>query len=142
MVSKVDKALQQAVAMYRGCTKLVKLWENASPASAFAGQTLALNLGAYDAVAVVFQAVNDKAYEFVECCRVSHNGVASVIRNTNSANISSGNIGAHLRKYEVKTSNIYFSDNVYSHSSGYSTMNGGCIPLVVYGIKLSGGGRP
>lgn len=140
MTNKVDKALQQAVAMYLGCTRLVKLWENASPTSLFAAQTVSMDLSGYDAVAVVFEVTNDQAYEFVECCRINHNGVASVIRNTASANISSGSIGAHLRKYEVVTSGIYFSGNVYSHANSYSTNNSGCIPLAVYGVKLSGGG--
>lgn len=129
------KTAEEALANLGGIS-MELLWENASPTSEFGAQTINLDLSKYDAVEIIFRA--DKSFDstFSETCLVSGGtGVASVIRNTTTDNMMTGIIGAHIRRYSVKTDGITFTGSVYSYTTDYHGNNNGCIPYIIYGIK-------
>lgn len=103
------------------------LWTNASPSSAFAAQTIALDLSGYDFVMVVFQHwtssdVNNSAF-----CRVGAYG-----------RIESHDYSLAYRDYHPEATGVYFNVGILVASYGSSSVQqntSAVIPLQIYGIK-------
>lgn len=103
------------------------LWTNASPTSAFAAQTVALDLSGYDFVMVVYQHwtvadVNNSAF-----CRIGKYG-----------RLLSHDYTLAYRDYRPETTGIYF--NIGVEVATYKSSNviqnaSAVIPLQIYGIK-------
>jgi hypothetical protein len=109
-------------------SKWVKLWENASPTSEFAAQTVSLSLDGYDFVMVVFQHwtsnnVNNSAF-----CRVGEYG-----------RLLSYDWTLAYRDYHVETTGIYFNIGLYvttyNDRNSVGQTGAAVIPLQIYGIK-------
>lgn len=110
-----------------GMSKWVKLWENASPSSDFAAQTISLDLTGYDFVMVVYQHwttsnVNNSAF-----CRIGEYG-----------RLMSHDYTLAYRDYHLETTGVYFNIGllVATYNSSNVTQNtSAVIPLQIYGIK-------
>ena len=108
-------------------SKWTLLWTNASPTSAFAAQTISIDLSAYDFVMVVYQHwtssdVNNSAF-----CRVGQYG-----------RLLSHDYTLAYRDYHPETTGIYFNVGlvVATYNNSNVTQNtSGVIPLQIYGIK-------
>lgn len=127
-----------------GGISITKLWENASPTSAFAAQTISLDLSGYDFVDIVYygrtgpnDALSANGY-YTARCPVGEFGslqVATLIGGTASYHWIS------CRAFEVTTSGIefgygryiYFSYTTAGDNGGYSETTN--IPYRIYGIK-------
>ena len=123
-----------------------KVWENASPTSSFAAQTIALDLTEFDAVIIkwetdsnsrypVFQTVNPTDLIPVGSKKSCIAVMGSDFSNSNDAK------NLCLRSVSVDTSGVRFYDgsenNVYNGGSTKfgSSRNALMVPLAIYGIK-------
>lgn len=110
-----------------GMSKWSLLWENASPTSDFAAQTIPLDLSGYDFVMVVYkhwttENVNNSAF-----CRVGQYG-----------RLLSHDYTLAYRDYHPETTGIYFNVGlvVATYNNSNVTQNtSAVIPLQIYGIK-------
>lgn len=93
--------------------QIVKLWENASPTSAFANQTLTLDFSSYDLVIILFSLDSNNRSVSPAILPVGHPG-ASAFQN-------------NVRTFLVHTNSINF--DTVSPSSAVM------IPYVIYGVK-------
>lgn len=113
--------------------QMVKLWENASPTSAFSPQTLSLSLAGYTAVLIYFRNhISAGTYMDYETSAIAEVG-KKYVHNT------AGETGyEHTdRSFSVSTGGITF-ENCYFAGAGASsltTSNRCLIPLRIYGIK-------
>lgn len=114
-------------------TKL--LWTNASPSSAFANQTLTLDLSSYDAVEVEFGYSKDYPNDSVVVrSLIGHTGTAYMQANMSNSN---GYLLAISRSFIPYTDSIaiYPCYWKYSNEKTNSTHNDYAIPTRIYGIK-------
>lgn len=93
--------------------QIVKLWENASPTSAFANQTLTLDFSSYDLIIILFNLDSNNRSVSPAISSVGHPG-ASAFQN-------------NVRTFLVHTNDIQFD----SVSPSSAVM----IPYVIYGMK-------
>lgn len=93
--------------------QIVKLWENASPLSAFANQTLTLDLSSYDLIIILFNLDSNNRSVSPAIVPVGHPGASSFQNN--------------IRTFLVHTNDINF--DMVSPSSA------AMIPYVIYGVK-------
>lgn len=124
-INDIDKSVQNLIKMTNAKATITKLWENASWTSAFANQKITLDLSGYDYVMVIF-----------------NQNVSSNTRMTPPIISPAANGGGIINAADG--SRRYFTNNYTSvnFDTVYPT-NGAanCIPLFIYGIKLSGGVR-
>ena len=113
-----------------GAMSMELLWENASPNSAFAGQTINLDLSGYE---FVYIAVSD--YYADAICRVGKSSLLQTILDVYAS--YNGYFIACTRSFAVTDSGVVFSSG-YQKSSGQNTSseaNGRNVPIRIYGIK-------
>lgn len=112
------------------------LWTNASPTSAFAAQTISLDLSRYDAVEI-------------EVIASRTSGKMGVCRLFFGAPVSQGLIvlgddaTKHARDVTLYSDGITFQNGYYQYmASGSAKTNDGgqAMPYKIYGIELLGGG--
>ena len=96
-----------------GGISLTKLWENASPTSAFANQTLTLDLSSYDLVIILFNLDKNN-------------------RSISPAIVPIGHPGASSHGNDVRTFLVHTNDINFDTASPNSTV---MIPYVIYGVK-------
>lgn len=130
-MSVLDNALQ---ALF-GMTHKEILWENASPTSSFAAQTIDLNLSEYDAIEI-------------EAGKMTTSLVVNSFKISKSDNYDVLNLqflyGANSRLYGYyRPVEIRISENRLIFNAGYIASdsqdvqnNISCIPLRVFGMKL------
>ena len=108
-----------------GATSMELLWENASPGSDFAAQTIALDLSGYDHV-IIEAVANVAGWAIVQSftCRV---GVDSCLLIPSNAVLNN-------RSFTTSTTGIRFDGG----SSGANALNNCCVPIRIYGIKMAG----
>lgn len=103
------------------------MWANASPTSAFAAQTVGLDLSDYDAVKVEFYASDFAAncWEF---------GTVGAVRRTQAFMAVNGR---HVRNFLATSTGVVFSKGEASsgQSTGVGDNNGTMIPQRIFGIK-------
>lgn len=136
-MSILDNALQ---ALFKMAYKEI-IWENASPASSFADQTIALAaLADYDAVMIQFG--NSTTVPETTSYQI-------FLKNKSGYAITYSNLQAETYIYmrsrivDVNVANVIFGD-CYAHAvvnQSASVQNNFAIPQVIYGLKLSGGGQ-
>ena len=117
-------SLQSSVeeALVNSGLKMDLLWENASPTSTFAPQTISLNFSHYKLILIYFNfAINDQAKTSALAKML---GLYSVIDK------SGNNIVG--RTFEIRDNNIIRFD---SAQYGTNTNNDFLIPSVIYGVK-------
>lgn len=117
-----------------GGISIVKLWENASPTSNFAKQTIDLDLSDYDFVEIVALSGNSLS-------NITHTiktliGMGGAFRT--DINVSNSAItGIALRSYTTKANGVTFNDATYkSGATGSPSINNNYLtPYILYGIK-------
>lgn len=125
MVSKVDKAIQQLLEMNldtKGSkAEIDLLWENASPASAFANQTIRLDLSRYGMAMVICNPGTGMAGRVLPAvfCQIPGSGVA-----TGTQAISGTVYGRFFKAYP---DHVQFDD---------CNATGMVIPRYIYGVKI------
>lgn len=109
----------------------VLLWENASPTSAFAAQTVQLNLSSYDAVFIYYQNSTPKSYG----SPIILVGTPEYVFRFSSNN--GNNQRYFTRSATVTTSGVEFSACQYFQqgSSNGTAQNTDLVPVKIYGIK-------
>ena len=123
-INDIDSSIQNLIKMTNAKVALTKLWENASWTSAFASQKITLDLSGYDYVMVIFnQNTSSNTRMTPPIISPAENGGGII-------NAADGS-----RRYFTNNYTFVNFDAVYP-AGGTSN----CIPLFIYGIKLSGGG--
>lgn len=112
-------------------SKWTLLWTNASPTSAFATQTIPLNLSGYDAVAIEFcLSKSDNATTKTYLCKIGKTTQCDFMLTSYSR------IGSFSRAAIVSSTGVTFSSGIVRNSEVAPVdTNDGCIPLHIYGIK-------
>lgn len=114
---------------------LIQIWENASPSSSFAAQTISLDLSGYTAIAVMFHYsnatetsgvrmafVDGSAYEAAQFNGIQNSGITYVSRRTFTVTAAGVDFAAAYHKATNSTASV-------------SADNGYMIPVAIYGIK-------
>lgn len=124
-IDEIDIGMQNLIKMINAKVALTKLWENASWTSAFANQKITLDLSGYDYVMVIFNQNTSSNTRMTP---------PIISPAANGGGIISAADGS--RRYFTNNYTFVNFDVVYP-AGGTSN----CIPLFIYGIKLSGGVR-
>lgn len=103
----------------------VELWTNPNPTSNFAAQTVALDLSAWNVIAVITKFNATSASETIHMIRVGYQCV------TNAVNIGS-NAYVAKRTATVSTSGVTFAQG-YRNTTGTSGTEY-CVPVAIYGV--------
>lgn len=112
------------------CIEKKLLWTNASPASAFAAQTVVLDLSEYDGVEIVYK-INANRYDTK----------SSIHYKTDEAGILTGSfVDAAMfadRRINVLPTYVYFGPawSLYAKSMSNAQENTTIIPKRIYGVK-------
>lgn len=111
-------------------SKWVLLWENASPTSLFAAQTIALDLSGYDAVLVTAKHWADNDSRLNQIAFVGADRMILTVQSPTDIRIQT------LRLYYVSTTGVRFEGGKGMNNSG-GTYNSdyAALPLAIYGIK-------
>jgi len=115
------KLLNDALTLKAQCTLL---YTNASPGSAFAAQTLALDLSAYDSALVEYY-VNVSTLGYLPSIRV-----AIGRENLMAMTIADGS--RYTRNVSVNAAGLTFGD---AYLNGQSVSNASNVPLRIFGVK-------
>lgn len=128
----VDKGDEASKALANTKVSMTLLWENASPASEFAAQTIALDLSGYDSVQVEF----DESWQAITSrINVGKNGGVDQIGDI-YRDVAAYFYVAH-RDIRVTTAGVTFGSRLYKYANGQwpGTANNSLIPFRIYGIK-------
>lgn len=129
-----------ALGLQTGCLRMVKLWENPSPASAFAQQTVAVDLNGYDGVAVYakssvsddaelsgplpFETPDEGGAEDYAAGKLYHTALNSLSQ-----------LDVRVRGFRAVRTGVSFGDCVcYGTSMITGSLNEVCIPVRIYGV--------
>lgn len=117
-----------------GTSPVVLLWENASPTSAFAEQTIALDLSKYDLVMVQFLRVNSTTAMRVNSAIIGVGDSGCLIDLMTSA---SAVPTVMMRTFEMSDSGITFGGALtqLTNKTERTVSPTYCIPIRIYGIK-------
>jgi hypothetical protein len=111
-----------------GGTSLTKIWENASPTSAFTAQTLTINtLSNYDWYVIIYKFYTTINYALMEFSAV---GNGTIINMADAGSV-------YRRNVEYSTNNLMISGVNGTRISGAADIsdNKYLIPLMIYGVK-------
>lgn len=110
------------------------LWENASPTSEFAEQTLQIDLSEYDEVEIVTRHNQTSANRGMYKCRVGDSIRIAEITNSMSETVY---LGAVVRNFTVNKDGINVTGTYYRNTNTLPIVLGTTflIPLAIYGIK-------
>ena len=115
------------------------LWTNSSPTSAFAAQTISLDLSGYDEIEVEYSDLNDASHgdKMPQIkARVGERGLMGATFGSAGADYGSGSIYNATRRFAIGSSGITFDGGHGAVASGsYSARNDVCVPLRIYGIQ-------
>lgn len=133
MRSIIDKALQAVLKMLKKKDERVLLWQNASPSSDFAAQTIKLSLKDYDAILLKHKYTKATAYYGVQFIEVGDSATVYQIASAKAASLS------YLsRDVKVTTSGVTieagYGKTIYSTSAGGASASN-LIPVEIYGVK-------
>lgn len=121
----------------QGITKEL-LWENASPTSSFAVQTISIDLSKYNFVIVEAQFASSADIRTQVSARTPKSSGSNTV---NRIGIGTGGTSAPFmyyvyRNFTVNSAGVYFGEGYRSKSSMAEEMNNGyCVPLAIYGVK-------
>lgn len=130
-MSVLDNALQ---ALFSMAHKEI-LWENASPTSSFAAQTIDLNLSEYDAIEI--EAGKMTTSLVVNSFKISKSDNYDVL-NLQFLYGANSKLYGYYRPVEVRISEnrLIFNGGYITSDSQDAQNNISCIPLRVFGMKL------
>jgi hypothetical protein len=126
-------ATNEAAARKALGTNPVLLWENKSPTSTFAGQSVSISGGAYNAYVVVAQTSANTDDRVMLPAVISYKGKAGFLQG-----FPNNKIGR--RKFAVNTAgtSVTFSATEYGNTYGGSTTeNEYIVPMYIYGMYLT-----
>lgn len=113
------------------------LWENASPTSQFAAQTISVDYSAYERIMIFYNLTNSNYRQLLTGIDVATTGgvlmrttvdPAIAIVDTRSFNLSGGN--------QITWTDCYHSQmKTGSTPVAFSTINTSCIPFRIYGVR-------
>jgi hypothetical protein len=124
--------------------EMVKVWENASPESAFTNQTISVNLSQYSMVAIEYRKHRNVASLDIVYCVV---GGSYAISGATDRESNYNYFYLAQRKYTINNAGVTVSNNSLSNYIALyitsSTLKGSsdtalkdfCIPVRIYGIK-------
>lgn len=126
--------------------KLTLLWENASPASAMANQTITLASADYDFLFIECQTIVSSQYYRASVIvqrpsKANYEEKASIVM-VHSNGQSAKLVGRYFycdNSYSKLNIGEGYSTDLYktnSHSHSFSTSNLACCPIKIYGVKL------
>lgn len=131
---KIDKAIQQ---LFKQSVKLVKLWENASPASAFVAQSIKTNLSGHDFIGIVFRLNTSNNRQVTTAVAPLSSGQGEITL----AQGGSPYMVQYYRPFTLTASSVDFNHGFLGYPSKSEVQNdAAAIPLKIYGAKLIGGG--
>ena len=110
------------------------LWENASPTSDFAAQTITLDLSQIDFVKIIYKTMTTSVSDYI--FEVSVNSSATIINFVNTAYSSVVQVSS--RDLTINSNEIIFGDcanKQISSASAAATLNSRIIPIKIYGVK-------
>lgn len=123
------------IAYVNGGMKMDLLWTNPSPTSAFAAQTVSLDLSEYDLVLVYICASNQTTGGTL-LLKVDDNIGFSQVRYNNGT--GAGDYGICNRFVKALTTGVVFSTGYWQTSMGsMSQYDALSIPQKIYGIKMT-----
>lgn len=133
-----DMLSDDVTALSLGGISITKLWENASPTSTFAAQTIALDLSVYDAVEIYYYGQLDHLGYGYRSARFSM-GIQGAITHAEPI----GNLAYILsatRRVKATTTGVVFGTGYSTYVGASSTTptnpdNADCVPYQIYGIK-------
>lgn len=131
--SIIDKALQAILKMLQKKDERVLLWENASPNSAFAPQTLTItNLSSYQSYMILYRFHTTLDMNLTESAEV---GAGTIMNMCDAGSI-------YRRNVTYQANGLTISDVSGTKVSGAADIadNKYLVPAKIYGIKSSGGG--
>ena len=135
----IDKAIQQ---LFKQSVKIVKLWQNASPESAFLPQKISVDLTPYNLILMIFKSY--VSYEYKLSALFDKGDAAVICINSSGLGINRGGLFASNRIIESSdNTGIMVGKGVYLPTAGTSSTdrNDSLLPFEIYGIKiLTGGG--
>ena len=137
-MSMLDKALQTLL----GMAHKEILWKNASPSSNFSKQKINLNLSGYDAAVIkAVEQVNGDDYRKNTIFQICENNEQSTLLGIGAFETGKTTVAIE-RSFKVMPSGVDFNNAYYRNidSTGGTTANDSYVPLIIYGIKLLGGG--
>lgn len=131
--SSTDYATQWSSPSNAGCIQMELLWTNPNPSSAFAAQTIALDMS-YDAFIISFTSSPGSSSVLVTSVLVGQSCVAQYLAGTNGE--ASGNLVAFKRTAIKGSTGIEFTRVVFASGSwaDYSAQTV-LVPFQIYGIK-------
>lgn len=138
MANLVDSAIQQ---LFKDGCKIVKLWENASPTSNFSAQKIPIvNLLDHRFLMVIGRLSTTNTYPAVSVADTKSTIAGELMRFINLR--SESTTSSIYRSYAIEDTGISFSDCALKagESGELITSNAYDIPVILYGIKLLGGG--
>ena len=115
------------------------LWENASPTSSLAAQSIDLNLDSFSLVRVVY--ISGIDYPYVKYMYDFHLGETAILSGVNSLVAGdTGNSYFYARKVNVNSGGVVFESGyerkVNVTDPNYAVLNdGSIIPILIYGIR-------
>lgn len=120
-MSLLDKALQAILKMLKKKDEWVLIWQNASPTSTFAPQTINLDLSSYDEVRIVCNAGASMATRMLP----------SLVIPIESGGVISNQVIANSSVLRTR----YFKTSATSIICDSSTVDADIVPMFIYGRK-------
>ena len=113
---------------------LEKLWENESPTTEFAAQTVPLDLSQYELFLVTAMEQNTSEGTYRELSFLAFKNVLSVLQGVF---VGGYGPGADTRPFQILENGVNFSDARRSYNNQNNMVfNSSLIPHQIYGIKL------
>lgn len=126
-----DKALQQLLKL---AIEVKTLWTNASPLSSFNEQDISLNISNYSHLAVL-AILSSKSYTQKTFVVKNKNGGLIDFAYGNGSSVAN-----YYRTFSFGENKITFNQGWLSTVSADSRNNEAAVPIVIYGLKILGGG--
>ena len=133
IINKNPENYEKELELLGGISKKL-LWQNASPESTFANQTVDMNLSEYDFVDIFYIENRGGTYEHHERIRVGKNGALDAESGIKATTASTFHV---VRNVTTTTNGVQFGPGGYKYtgSSAYTENNNYSVPTAVYGIK-------
>lgn len=132
-LNDIDKSVQNLIKMTNAKVTITKLWENASPSSAFAPQTLTIaNLSSYQSYMILYRFHTTLDMNLTESAEV---GAGTIMNMCDAGSIYRRNV-----TYQANGLTISGISGTRVSGAADITDNKYLIPAKIYGIKSSGGG--
>lgn len=121
-LSKMETAVNSKVQM-------TKLWQNSSPSSTFAGQTVSVDLSSYTNAGIVFKQANSS--DFYYPLAIYQKGFSGAYAASSNGTLTRREISSISDKSIVFGNGMYYDQTEETNKSSAGTL----VPYMIYGIK-------